>query len=140
MRLRAMTLLVVSFVCSTHAFGQDSENLKNKILAYLDFSSIADRVRSAGVKARNPTNVQNSLPAPTRQQYLSLYQALTKLQSTRAGYLTTMKLYVDSVKNHLPSEDQQKRRKAFEDQIESLRQDLVCVSSRKADGPIPKGH
>jgi len=129
MRLRILTLLLVSLVGCTHAFGQNSNDLKNKVMAYLDLSSVADRVRSAGAKAHNPTNIQSSSSTPTRQEYLSLYQALTNLQGTRAGYLTNLKLYVDGVKVHISREDRRKRLKAFEDQVVSLRQGLGTLAN-----------
>jgi hypothetical protein len=129
MRFRATTLLLVSFLCCMRAFGQNPDDLKNKAIAFLDLSTVANRVRSAGAKAQNPTRIQNSSSTPTRQQYLSLYQALTKLQSTRAGYLTNLKLYVDSVKGNLPLAHRRERLTALEDQVVLLRQGLIVLAN-----------
>jgi hypothetical protein len=134
MRLRALTLLLVSFLCYTRSFAENPDDRKNKVIAYLDLSSVADRVRSAGTKAENRTITQGSSPTETRQQYLSLYQALTNLQSTRAGYLTNLKLYVDGVKGHLPRQDRRQRLAALEDQVVSLKQGLDSLS--RAFGPL----
>jgi hypothetical protein len=129
MRFRATTMLLVSLLCYSRLFGQSSDNFKNRAIAFLDLSSVANRVRTAGAKAQNPTKNRDSSTTPTREQYVSLYQALTNLQNTRAGYLTNLELYVHGVEAGLPRQDRKVRLKALEGQVVSLKEGLVALAN-----------
>jgi hypothetical protein len=128
MRLRAAAMLLVSFLFCRPVFGQSSDNLKNKAIQFLDLSSVASRVRTAGAKAQNPTSLPSTSAAPTREQYVSLYRALTNLQSARAAYLSNLKLYVDSMEARLPQKDRNVRLQALERQVVSLKRGLVALA------------
>ena len=131
MKLRLITLLVISLSPYTTVIGQNTET-KDKIIAFLDLSSVAKSIRSAGAQAESttkPIKVQSGQPGPSKEQYVALYQALTQLQRTRAGYLTAMDLYVKSVKKNQPQPAQRQRRQAFEDQVRALKNDLAALTT-----------
>jgi hypothetical protein len=129
--------LAMAFVCCIPSVSAQQKtsgavpDLKTQTIALLELKPLAKAMNSAipGNNQPTATSPQNqSLGSGTKEQYIALYNALKKLETTRSQYLETLDLYVAAVTNHLSMEIRDKRLDAFRDSLTGLRTDLQTLN------------
>jgi hypothetical protein len=127
------SLLLLSSLGNGQERASSPGDGKASLLSWVDLESIATALRNAGHREQQspyPSNQQAH--SDQKQEYIELYSALTKLQSTRATYMQSLQFYLDSVKSGMPKHTVNVRQSAFHDQVDLLKTDLQALSNALA--------